>query len=103
MKGEKDGDMADINSDWSRAGQRLKRELKNLGFPAELGDVFIKELGTTTAITRMANYLHTAKPDNLEDMADEMLAICNDRDTWIQLKKSQEANAKITEVLNRKD
>ena len=40
------------------------------------------------------------KPQSAEEIVDEMLAIRSEIDAWKQRKQSQEANARINEILN---
>ncbi|MBR2834811.1 MAG: hypothetical protein IKE43_03740 [Coriobacteriales bacterium] len=79
----------------------LIQEITNLGFPQEFGMVIACELKSQKAMLRMASYLRQAKPQIPEDIADEMLAIIEERNTWIEHKISEHANSSITQYYNR--
>ena len=81
--------MTDNQREWAWAKDELDRELKNLGFPSELG-----------AIQRMTAYLYNVKPGNVELVVDEMLAICSEIAAWKEKKASEAANAKYNYILN---
>ena len=49
---------------------------------------------------RMTSYLDKVKPDRVEDVVDEMLAIRAEIENWRERKESLEANAKYNEMLN---
>lgn len=71
----------------------LKKELMALieerGFPAELGLLMAEQLSGEKAITRMIGYLRHTGPQRAEDLVDEMLAICEDRDNWVRKKSAE--------------
>ena len=71
----------------------------NLGYPAELGDLMARNLGTESTVERMIQYLLHVQPATAEEMVDEMLAICSEIEAWKQKKASQEANARYNEML----
>ena len=50
-------------------------------------------------MSRMIGYLHHARPKSAEDIADEMLAIMEDRERWVQKKTSEYYNTKYNELL----
>ena len=72
-----------------------------LGYPEEFGLVLAGELRSDNAIRRMTAYLRSSGFQPPEQIADEMLAICGQRDRWIERKKSEWAEARITEFYNR--
>ena len=78
---------------WSRARERLARNIAGLGWPEELADLLAGQLGSPKAIERMASYLALARPGSLEMIVDEMLAIRADIDTWREKKESLAAQA----------
>lgn len=90
------------NSEWISARDELVRSIVSLGFPEELGDEIAKNLGSPKAMQRMNAYLYYVKPDKVELIVDEMLAIKSDIDAWRDKKASEEANAKYNEYLNRR-
>lgn len=71
------------------------------GFPAEFGQALAAGLGTENAIRRMTGYLYGARPHSMEEVADEMVAICELRDRWVERKKSEYYQAKVNEFYNR--
>lgn len=72
-----------------------------LGLPLEFGELMARELRTTTAMRRMQAYLLGVRPHRMEDIADELLAIAEQRDTWFEQKRNDQANAAITAFYNR--
>jgi len=85
--------------EWIHAREELKESLSMLGFPAELGDEIAKNLGSPKAMWRMTSYLDKAKPDRIELVVDEMLAIRTEIEAWRNKKASEEANAAYNELL----
>ena len=92
--------MTDEQREWLRTKDRLVAAVQSLGFPAELGEQIAKQLGSPKAMERMLGYLYNVKPDKVELIVDEMLAICSNIDSWRDKKASEEANARYNEVLN---
>ncbi len=86
--------------EWARSRDRLVSEIRNLGFPEELGEQIAKQLGSPKAMDRMLGYLYNVKPKSVELIVDEMLAIRSDIDAWREKKASEEANARYNEILN---
>ncbi len=72
-----------------------------MGYPEEFGQVLAGELRSDNAIRRMTGYLRNSGFQSPEEIADEMLAICEQRDRWIERKKSEWAEARMTEFYNR--
>ena len=50
-------------------------------------------------MSRMIRYLRNANPRSAEEIADEMLAIMEDRNRWVQKKEAEYYNAKYNEML----
>ena len=71
------------------------------GWPRELADLLASQLRSEKAMSRMAAYMRGVRPTSMEEIADEMLAIIEERDRWVERKISEHANAKITEYYNR--
>jgi hypothetical protein len=46
----------------------------------------------------MLGYLASAHPRSAEEITDEMLAICDDRDRWMAKKKAEYYNGKVNEI-----
>ena len=84
---------------WSRTRDDLVRAVERLGFPAELGAIIAKHLGSPKAMERMISYLDYVKPKSEELIVDEMLAIRSEIDAWREKKASEEANARYNEML----
>ena len=87
----------DEADDKDRARQALARAAQRCGWPAEFGEALALYLGSVGAMERMAAYLAQA----MEEAADEAVAIVEQRDAWIERKKGEYYNAKITEFYNR--
>ncbi|MBO4910151.1 MAG: hypothetical protein J5476_12815 [Lachnospiraceae bacterium] len=88
------------NYEWNLTKNQLISAVTELGYPAELGDEIAKNLGSPKAMQRMIAYLQNVRPESIELVVDEMLAIKSEIDTWKAKKASQEANARYTELLN---
>lgn len=88
------------NSAWSHTRDDLIEVLASLGFPAELGDMIASHIGSPRGIERMIAYLNYVRPDKLELIADEMIAIKSDIDRWREKKESERANIAYNNVLN---
>lgn len=84
---------------WIKAKDELVSMVTSLGFPAELGYEMAKYLGSPKAINRMTAYLANEKPKKVEVIVDEMLAICEEIQTWKEKKLSEEANASYNELI----
>ncbi len=91
----------DEADDKDRARQALARAAQRCGWPAEFGEALALYLGSVGAMERMAAYLAQARPQSMEEAADEAVAIVEQRDAWIERKKGEFYNAKITEFYNR--
>lgn len=63
--------------------EKLINTLIKMDYPEEFGAALALQFRTDKAISRMIGYLHSAKPCSAEEIADEMLAICDDRDRWV--------------------
>ena len=85
---------------WSITKNELVQTVESLGFRAELGEAIARHLGSPKAMERMIGYLRNEQPKSEELVVDEMLAIRSEIDAWREKKASEEANAKINEMLN---
>lgn len=83
---------------WRQARDELIREVIRLGYPEELGNEIVKNLGSPKAMYRMTVYLKTVKPRKAELVVDEMLAIMSEIKEWKDKKSSLEANAAYNEM-----
>ena len=92
--------MAQDQQEWSFAKKEMIDSLMALGYPRELGDEIAKNLGSPKAMWRMTSYLDKVKPERVEEVVDEMLAIRTEIESWRSKKESREANAKYNEMLN---
>jgi hypothetical protein len=89
----------DARREWARTKLELVGEIKKLGFPESLGNEIAVNLGSPKAMERMTAYLNYEKPQTVELVVDEMLAICSEIEAWREKKAAQEANAKYNEIL----
>lgn len=87
--------------EWVRAKEEMMDSLAQLGYPRELGNEIAKNLGSPKAMWRMTSYLDKVKPDKVEMVVDEMLAIRTEIESWRSKKAGEEANAKYNEMLNQ--
>ena len=85
--------MTPTQKNWARARDRLAAAAASLGYPEELADLLAGQLKSPRAIDRMTSYLLQARPESIETIADEMLAIRAEIDTWRERKESREAQA----------
>ncbi len=92
--------MEDYQREWRKSRDRLVEAVVRLGFPKELGDEVVKNLGSPKAMERMISYLQNVKPKKAELVVDEMLAIREEIAAWRERKESQRANAKYNELMN---
>lgn len=78
----------------------LIHTITEMGHPKEFAELVAKNLGSDKAMIRMLGYLYHVKPKSAEMIADEMLAIMEDRATWIKKKELEYYNSKYNELLN---
>ena len=83
-----------------RATEDLIQTLRKMGYPESFGLLIAANLRPEKMIGRMIGYLKNAKPQSDAEIADEMLAIMDDRDRWTQKKMSEYYNSKYNEYLN---
>ena len=89
------------NAEWLYSKEQMTKELLSLGYPESLSDEIAKNLGSPKAMDRMSSYLRYVKPQKVELVVDEMLAICSEINAWKDKKSSEEANSKYNDWLNR--
>ena len=82
-----------------QSADSLVSAVVSLGFPAELGEMIARHLGSPRAIDRMTAYLNYEHTGDANTIVDEMLAIQAEIGAWREKKKSLEANARYNEVL----
>jgi len=85
------------------AYRALVRATRGLGLPQELAYVMSGELKSAKAMRQMTTYLMSARPGSVEEVVDEMLAIVQNRNTWIEHQMREQSNARITAWYNRQD
>lgn len=76
----------------------LVRLLVRFGYPETFGRAIASQLGTEKTMMRMLRYLRAARPASAEEIADEMLAICADREMWQRKKAAEYYNAKYYQM-----
>ena len=67
---------------WEQARDSLVNMIVSLGFPAELGEMIARHLGSPKAIDRMTAYLQYERPTDDRMIVDEMLAISEEIEAW---------------------
>ena len=78
---------------------KIIRLVEDKGYPSELGALVADSLGSESTMVRMIGYLTHMNPRSAEEIADEMLAICEDRDRWKEKKESEYYRQKYNEYL----
>ena len=81
------------------AFEDLRKTVISLGFPDELAVAISKNLGWPKAMRRMTAYLHYVRPNRVDLVVDEMLAIRQEILSWKEKKASVEANCRYNELL----
>ena len=85
------------------AYEDLLTAVASIGYPQELAMILADELRGEKSMRRMAAYLQAARPKTMEEIADELLAIIEQRDAWTRKKISERAQSSFNEFLNRED
>ncbi len=85
------------------AYEELQAAVAVCGYPLDLADVLANELRGEKSMRRMAAYLRVARPKTMEEIADEMIAIIEQRDAWVRKKLSERAQSSFNEFMNRED
>ena len=80
--------------------RELVETIVRMGYPESFGESIAENLRTEKTMSRMIGYLRHARPKSAEEIADEMLAIMEDRERWIQKKSAQFYNSRDNEMLN---
>ena len=83
----------------TRIRSSLVRAIAEMGYPEAFGMAVADNLRTEKMMSRMIGYLRSAKPRSAEEIADEMLAIMEDRERWIRKKSAEYYNSKYNEFL----
>ena len=84
---------------WEQSRDALVSIIVSLGFPAELGEMIARHLGSPKAIDRMTAYLQYERPEDDRIIVDEMLAISDEIEAWREKKESRESNTAYNELL----
>lgn len=79
--------------------QKLMKQLQEMGYPEELGFLLGEYLRTEKAMTKMLGYLKNANPRSAEEIADEAVAISDDRDFWAEKKSAEFYQQKYNQYL----
>ena len=67
---------------WEQSRDALVSIIVSLGFPAELGEMIARHLGSPKAIDRMTAYLQYERPEDDRIIVDEMRAISDEIEAW---------------------
>ena len=79
----------------------LYRLMVREGYPADFAALVAKEMNTDYLARRMIGYVSRVGLIPPEEFADEMLAILEDRDRFLQKHLTEEAQAKVSEMYRR--
>ena len=90
-----------MDDTYEQAREGLRRAVVACGFPEEFASALAMGLGSENAIRHMTSYLWGVRPTSMEDVADELVAIVDVRDRWIERKVSERAQASLTAFYNR--
>ncbi|WP_299141892.1 hypothetical protein [uncultured Dialister sp.] len=78
---------------------KIIKLVEEKGHPRELGALVADNLGSENTMIRMIGYLSHSQPQSTEEIADEMLAICEDRDNWRKKKEAEFYQQKYNQYL----
>lgn len=87
------------NEERQRLRAKIEKEVSAMGYPPEFGTALAAGLGTERAMGKMLHYLTHADMPSMEEIADEMVAICDDRSFWREKKKAEFYQNKYNEML----
>ena len=99
VMGERDRNNAWEAAERERLAKELVETVVRMGYPEEFGHAIVQNLRTEKTMSRMIGYLKHAKPRSAEEIADEMLAIMEDRKRWKKKKEAEYYNSKYNEML----
>jgi len=85
---------------YRRAYSEFIRVAEAYGLPAEVGKMIADQLQSEIGLRRMTSYIRNARPTSMEQIADEVVAIMEDRHAWIRKKQAEESNSRYTAWLN---
>lgn len=78
---------------------KIIKLVEEKGHPGELGALVADNLGSENTMIRMIGYLSHSQSQSAEEIADEMLAICEDRDNWRKKKEAEFYQQKYNQYL----
>lgn len=81
--------------------KHLIQAVTEAGFPAEFGEILASELGGPWSLRRMSAWIYRARPTSMEQVADELVAILEERHRIVDKITTEQANAGWNEFLNR--
>ena len=85
---------------FSQARDRLIQAVTACGFPAVLGELCARQIGSPKGIDRLTSYIYNVRPKSEELLVDEMLAIADQISTWRDKRESEETQWRYTMWLN---
>ena len=85
---------------FSQARDRLVRAVTGIGFPADLGVLCARQIGSLRGIDRLTDYVNSVHPRSMEMVVDEALAIADQISTWREKKESEAAQWRYSLWLN---
>lgn len=85
---------------YRQAYGELLRATSEMGIPDEVGKMIARDLHSEQSIRQMTSYLRNVHPTSMEQIADEMVAIKERRNSWIQKKQIEESNNRYNAWLN---
>lgn len=87
---------------WPQADTgELVEAIEALGYPGEFGLALAQLLEGPGSIGRMVSYLRSADPKSPEEIADEALAIVEDRRRWAERKMSEHSSETLNGFYSR--
>lgn len=86
----------------SEKSMELYHLMMKRGYPEVFCDEVTKNLNTDWTAQRMIGYLSHYQKLRLEDIADEVLAILNDRNRIMDKKATEEANIRWNEIMRNR-
>jgi hypothetical protein len=88
---------------FSQSRDRLIQAVTACGFPAELGELCARQIGSPKGIDRLTSYVWNVRPKSEELLVDEMLAIAEQIQGWRDKKEAEEAQWKYSMWLNSEE
>ena len=88
---------------FSQARDRLVSAVTSIGFPAELGELCARQIGSPKGIDRLTSYIYNVRLKSEELLVDEVLAISEQIHSWRDKKESEEAQWRYSMWLNSEE